>query len=70
MAETQSTFTIAGVDADRDAERVTDELEDTDGVMGAAVEPGSGQAEVRLDEDLLSEERVRETVREMGYEVE
>lgn len=69
MAETKSTFTIAGVDADRDAERVTDELIDTDGVMGADVDPGSGQAEVRLDEDLISEEHVRDTVREMGYEV-
>lgn len=70
MAETLSTFTISGYDSERDIERVVDELEGTDGVMGADVDPGSGDVEVRLDEDLISEERARATVREMGYEVE
>lgn len=70
MAETQSTFTISGYDSDRDIERVVEELEGTDGVMAADVDPGSGEAELRLDEDLISEERARATVRDLGYEVE
>lgn len=70
MAETRSTFTISGYDSDRDIEQVIDELEGTDGIMGVDVDPGSGEAAVRLDEELISEERARATVRELGYEVE
>lgn len=70
MAETKSTFTISGYDSERDIEQVLDALEGTDGVMGADFDPRSGEAAVRLDEDLISEERARATVRELGYEVE
>lgn len=69
MAESHATFTIAGASA-ADAHALEDDLEDVDGVMGASIDPDSGDVEVRYDEDLLSGERVKDTVRDAGYDVD
>lgn len=70
MAENEANFTVQGIKAEADARGIKDELEHLDGVMGAEVDPESGAAEVRYDVDILAEERVRRTVRDMGFEVE
>lgn len=70
MAESHANFTIAGVGTETDALSLEEDLEEVDGVMGAAIDPDSGDAEVRYDEDLLSGERVKNTVRETGYDVD
>ena len=70
MAENDAQFTVRGVDSEDDAREIEDELHDLEGVMGADVDPESGEATVKVDADVLSGERVKITVREMGYEVE
>lgn len=70
MAESHANFTIAGVGTEADALSLEDDLEDVNGVMGATVDPETGDAEVRYDEDLLSGERVKDTVRDAGYDVD
>lgn len=69
MAENNATFTVQGVESEDDVREIRDELADIDGVMGAEIEQ-NGDAEVKYDYDVLSEERIKITVREMGYEVE
>ena len=70
MAENDMAFTAEGIESDDDARAIEDELHDLEGVMGADVDPESGETTVKVDVDVLSEERVKITVREMGYEVE
>lgn len=70
MAENSSEFTVRGIESADEAEDIENELEALDGVMGADVDPESGDTEVRVDVDVLSEERTEITVREMGYELE
>lgn len=70
MAENSSEFTVRGIESADEAEDIESELEALDGVMGADVDPESGDTEVRVDVDVLSEERTEITVREMGYELE
>lgn len=70
MAENTATFTVRGVDSEDDVEDIKDELGDVDGVMGVTIDRNSGETEVTYDYDVLSEERVAITVREMGYDVE
>jgi copper chaperone CopZ len=69
MAQNEATFTVRGIESEEDARDIEDELGELEGVMGARIER-SGEAEVKYDYDILSEERVKITVREMGYEVE
>jgi copper chaperone CopZ len=69
MAENNATFTVQGVESEDDVREIEEGLADVDGVMGAEIDR-SGDAEVKYDYDLLSEERIKITVREMGYEVE
>lgn len=69
MAENTVTLTVQGVESEDDVQRIRDELEDVEGVMGVEREE-QNQLAVRYDVDLLAEERVKITVREMGYEVE
>lgn len=70
MAENKATFTVRGIDSGAEAGDVEDELAALDGVMGATVDPDTGETAVRYDVDLLAEARIEITVREMGYEVE
>jgi len=69
MAENSSEFTVRGIESADEAEDIENELEALDGVMGADVDPENGDTEVRVDVDVLSEERTEITVREMGYEL-
>jgi copper chaperone CopZ len=69
MAENSSEFTVRGIESADEAENIENELEALDGVMGADVDPENGDTEVRVDVDVLSEERTEITVREMGYEL-
>lgn len=70
MAENNATFTVRGIESAEDARGIEGELEAVDGVMGASVRGDGGEAEIRYDADLLAEERLKATVREMGYEVD
>ncbi|WP_135819669.1 heavy-metal-associated domain-containing protein [Halostella litorea] len=70
MAEASAEFTVRGVESADEAARIEAELAEVDGVMGSTVDPDGGAAEVHFDVDLLAEERIRATVRELGYEVE
>lgn len=70
MAENTVTLTVQGVESEDDVQRIRDELEDVEGVMGVESAEELNQLAVRYDVDLLAEERVKITVREMGYEVE
>lgn len=69
MAENNATFTVQGIESEDDVRDIEDELAGVDGVMGTDIEQ-SGEAEIKYDYDVLSEERIKITVREMGYEVE
>lgn len=70
MAEITTTFTLAEAASESDRRRITDELEGTDGIMAADVDPESGAVEARIDVDLVAAERARLAVEELGYEVE
>lgn len=70
MAENNAVFTVLDVGSESDARAIETDLEELDGVMGATVDPETGEAEVRYDYDLLAEERVKDQVREFGYEIE
>lgn len=70
MAETTTTFTVAGATSESDRRRITDELEGFDGIMAADVDSRSGAVEVRIDVDLFAAERARLVLEELGYEVE
>jgi copper chaperone CopZ len=69
MAENYAEFTVEGVDSESAAAEIERGLEAVNGIMEADVDGESGDAVVRFDLDLLSEERVRMTVRDMGYEL-
>ncbi|WP_336343848.1 heavy-metal-associated domain-containing protein [Halalkalicoccus ordinarius] len=69
MAESNAEFTVQGVESEEDVREIEDELAELKGVMGTDID-ADGEAAVKFDHDILSEERVKITVREMGYEVE
>lgn len=70
MAENTADFTITGVDSVSEARDIEERLKELDGVMAADVDRENGDTTVRFDYDLLSEERVRNQVRDAGYEIE
>ena len=70
MAENKATFIVHGLTAADECQQIEDELLEMNGVMGTDIDHDSGAATVRYDADLLAEERIKITVREMGYEVE
>ena len=70
MAENNATFTVQGIESKSEAQNIEDELGQLQGVMGTEIDHESGEAKVRYDVDLLSEERVKITVRDMGFTVE
>lgn len=69
MAENNATFTVQGIESDDDVREIEDELAELKGVMGTDID-ADGEASIKYDYDILSEERIKITVREMGYEVE
>lgn len=70
MAENHAVFTVHGIESEDESQNIEDELEDMDGVMGAKLDHKSGETTVRYDVDLLAEERIKITVRDMGYDAE
>lgn len=70
MADSFVEFTVRGLETEDEADEITDELRSLDGVQMVEIETESGRAEVRYGEELLSEEDVKGTVRELGYDVE
>lgn len=70
MAENNAAFTVRGLESEDDVRRVEAELRELDGVMGTEIDRESGEADVLYDNDILAEERIKITVREIGYEVE
>lgn len=70
MAENSVIFTVHGIETEDESQNIEDELEDMDGVMGAELDHKSGETTVRYDVDLLAEERIKITIRDMGYDVE
>lgn len=69
MAQSTAVFTILGIDSKDDLQAIDDKLRELNGVMGVNVDQDSGDAEIKYDEDILAEERVKITVRELGYTV-
>lgn len=69
MAQSTAVFTIRGVDSKDDFQAIDEELRELDGVLGVDIDYANGDAEIKYDEDILAEERVKITVRELGYNV-
>lgn len=69
MAENHATFTVHGIESEEESQNIEDELEEMNGVMGMELDHQSGEITVRYDVDLLAEERIKITVRDMGYNV-
>ena len=70
MSDSRLKFTVSGVDSAKDVDDITDELQTLEGVQLVEVDADTGQTEVRYGEELLSEEKIKSTVRDAGYEVE
>ena len=70
MAENRANFVIGGLSSEEDAQNVRQQLEDVDGVMSIELSSETGEAAVHYDYDILSEEKIKATVRDAGYEVE
>lgn len=70
MAENRAEFVIRGLTSEEDVREIREKLEDVDGVMSIEIDSGTGEAKVNYDYDLLAEERIKKTVRDMGYELE
>lgn len=69
MAQSTAVFTIQGVDSEDDLQAIDNELKQLDGVKEVNVDQENGNAEIKYDEDILAEERVKITVRDLGYTV-
>lgn len=70
MSDSTTNFAIPGIESEDELENVRGTLHELDGVQMVNVDPESGETEVRYGEELLSEERIRSTVRDAGYEVD
>lgn len=70
MSDSRARFAVPDAESEDDADAIEGALSELRGVQAASVDPGSGDVEVRYGEELLSEEEIRSTVREAGYEVE
>lgn len=70
MSDSYAEFTIQGVASEDEVRTITDELQGLQGVQMVEIDAGSGHAEIRYGEELLSEEEIESTVRDAGYEVE
>ena len=68
MATARAGFTVPGIESDEDAERLREGLREVEGIMGVEIDRETGETTVDYDADLLAEERVEITVRELGYE--
>lgn len=69
MATSRTEFAVGGLD-DGDGTAVEEALGELEGVQLVDVDPENGRVEVRYGEELVSEEAIRDAVRDAGYEVE
>ena len=69
MADSYTNFTVRGIDSEDEVREIDDELRNLEGVQMADVDHESGRVEVRYGEELISEEEIKSTVRDVGYEV-
>lgn len=70
MAENRADFVIQGLTSEQEVREIQDELGDVDGVMTTEIELDSGEAKIHYDYDILSEEKIKRTIRDLGYELE
>ena len=70
MAENQAEFVVRGFAPGEDEREIREALDDLTGVMGTEVDPDTGTVTVRFDYDVLSEAKVEDAVRDLGYEIE
>ena len=68
MANSRTTFAVAGVESGDDGDEIESALGEREGVQLVDVE--SGEVTVRYGEELISEEEIKSVVRELGYDVE
>lgn len=69
MADSYTNFTVRGIDSEDEVREIDDELRKLEGVQMADIDHESGRVEVRYGEELISEEEIKSTVRDVGYEV-
>ncbi|GBD84896.1 copper chaperone CopZ [bacterium BMS3Abin02] len=65
---TSMTFTVQGLHCTGCADTLGSALRNLDGVIRARVDYETGQMEVRFDPDRVSEDDVRERIRDSGFE--
>ena len=70
MAENRAEFVIGELTSEEDVREIRERLEDVDGVMSIEIDSETGEAKVDYDYDLLAEERIKKTVRDLGYDLE
>lgn len=70
MAENRADFVIGDLDTEDDVREIQRELDDEDGILSTEIDLETGEAKILFDYDLLSEEEVKRTVRDLGYDVE
>lgn len=69
MANSRMEFAVHGLDAG-DEEGIDGALGGLEGVQLVDVDPENERVEVRYGEELVSEEAIRDAVRDAGYEIE
>jgi copper chaperone CopZ len=70
MGDNRASFTVPGVASEDEAGLIREELEELNGVREATVDVDTGEATVRYGDELLSEEEIKRSIRNVGYEVE
>ncbi|RDI71675.1 heavy-metal-associated domain-containing protein [Halopelagius longus] len=69
MAEENARFALRAVKSEDEVEDVEHELSNARGVVAVDIDPESGAADVRYDDDEIGEEQIRGAFQDMGYEV-
>ena len=70
MADSYSEFTVRGIETEDEVREIKEALGELEGFQIAEIDTGTGHVEVGYSEELLWEEKIKSTVRELGYEVE
>ncbi|WP_331235239.1 heavy-metal-associated domain-containing protein [Natronorarus salvus] len=68
MAVGNASFVIQGIESEDDVNAIKETLEEVDGILGTEIDQESGEANINYDVDLLAEERIMISIRELGYE--
>jgi len=70
VANSRATFRVGGLESADDGEAIEAELREREGVQLVDLDPETGETEVRHGEELISAAEIRQTVEELGYEVD